>query len=120
MVRYRVELTQAVRDIVRHLPPQLKQRVKAAVRVIAQDPLQAKALKDELAGLYSYRIGRMRLIFRIVPILSTLESEDARIEVVSFGPRRDIYERAAAEFSTTARQQEHETSTIPTSRKKPQ
>ncbi|MGH7963247.1 MAG: type II toxin-antitoxin system RelE family toxin [Candidatus Binatia bacterium] len=94
MTHYRVEISRAVRDLLKHLPPELKRKVKVALRSLAEDPSQAKELKEELAGLRSYPIGRTRLIVRIV---------GAVVEVVAFGPRSDIYERAAAELSTTLR-----------------
>jgi mRNA-degrading endonuclease RelE of RelBE toxin-antitoxin system len=94
MALYRLEMSRAVREIVTHLPPELKRKVKSALRSLAKDPYQAKELKDELAGLRSYRIGATRLILRIVGTM---------VEVVAFGPRSDIYERAAAELSITLR-----------------
>ena len=94
MTRYRIEMSRAVRDLVSHLPPQLKRKVKAALRSIANDPHLGKELKEELAGLRSYPIARARLIYRIA---------GAVVEVVAFGPRVDIYERAAAELSKNLR-----------------
>jgi mRNA-degrading endonuclease RelE of RelBE toxin-antitoxin system len=94
MKRYRIEMARAVRDLVRHLPPELKRKIKTALNSIAVDPHRAKELKDELVGLRSYRVARARLIYGI---------EGSRIEVVAFGPRADIYERAAAELSLALR-----------------
>jgi len=101
VIRYRVEMARAVRDLIIHLPPELKRRVKAALRSLAEDPYQAKELKEELTRLGSYRIGRTRLILRIA---------DAVVEVVAFGPRSDIYERAAAELSARLRKTEKKSS----------
>ena len=94
MTRHRIEMSQGVRDLVPHLPPQLKRKVKAAFRAIADDPDLGKELKEELAGLRSYPIARARLIYRIA---------GAIVEVVAFGPRAEIYERAAAELSKALR-----------------
>ena len=94
MSKYRLEMASAVRDLIVHLPPQLKQKVKAALQLIADDPYQAKALKDELAGLRSFRVVRSRLILRI---------KGATVEIVAFGPRKDIYERAAQALSAARR-----------------
>jgi mRNA-degrading endonuclease RelE of RelBE toxin-antitoxin system len=79
---------------VSHLPPELKKKVRAALKSIAADPHRAKELRDELTGLRSYRVAGARLIYRI---------EGSRIEVVAFGPRADIYERAAGELSLALR-----------------
>jgi mRNA-degrading endonuclease RelE of RelBE toxin-antitoxin system len=87
-------MPRALRDLIRHLPPALKAKVKAALRLITDDPYRATELKDELAGLRSYRVARSRVIYRIV---------GSMVQIVALGPRADIYERAAAEFSKTLR-----------------
>ena len=94
MIRYRIEIPRALRDLIRHLPPELKAKVKPALRSIADDPYRAKELRDELAGLRSYRIGRVRVIYRIV---------GSMVQIVALGPRAYIYERAAAELSKSLR-----------------
>jgi len=95
MIRHRIEIPRALRDLIRHLPPELRAKVKAALRSIADDPYRAKELRDELAGLRSYRIGRFRVIYRMV---------SSMVQIIALGPRADIYERAAAELSKTLRQ----------------
>ena len=94
MIRYRIEIPRALRDLIRHLPPELKAKVKAVLRSISDDPYRAKELREELAGLRSCRIGRSRVIYRIV---------GSMVQIVALGPRADIYERAAAELSKTLR-----------------
>ena len=94
MIRYRIEMPQATRDLFRHLPPQLKGKVKVALRDIADNPYRAKELREDLTGLRSYPIAKARLIYRIA---------GATVEIVAFGPRADIYERAAAELSKSLR-----------------
>jgi len=51
---------------------------------IVEAPSCGKPLKEELAGLRSYRIGRFRIVYRI--------AADHSVEVVAIGPRRHIYE----------------------------
>jgi len=99
MSKYRLAISQAVRDIIIHLPPQFKRKVKAALQALSEDPYQAKKLKDELAGLRSFRVTRSRLILRV---------KQATVEIVAFGPRKDIYERAAIELSKMLRKSEKE------------
>jgi len=45
--------------------------------------LHGKALKAELLGLRSARVGRLRVIYRIMPVA---------IDLVAIGPRRIVYE----------------------------
>ena len=94
MIRYRIEMPQAVRTLIRQLPPELKSKVKVGLRSIADDPFRSKGLRDELVGLRSYRIGRSRVIYRIV---------GSMVQIVALGPRVDIYERAATELSKALR-----------------
>lgn len=97
MTLHRLEMSRAVRNLITHLPPELKRKVRTAFRAIAADPYQAKELKDELTGLRSYRLGNARIIFRLTGQI---------VEVIAFGPRRDIYERVAAELSTLLRRRD--------------
>src|SRR5262245_20580567 len=94
MMRYRIEMPQVLRDLIRHLPPELKAKVKTTLTSISDDPYRVKELRDELAGLRSYRIARFRIIYRIV---------GSMVQIVALGPRADIYERAAAELSKALR-----------------
>ena len=94
MIRYRVEMPAALRHLIRHLPPELKVKVKTALRSISDDPYRAKELREELAGLRSYRVARSRVIYRVI---------GSTVQIVALGPRSDIYERAAAELSKTLR-----------------
>ncbi|HEY2922129.1 MAG TPA: type II toxin-antitoxin system RelE/ParE family toxin [Candidatus Binatia bacterium] len=94
MIRYRIEMPRVLRDLIRHLPPELKAKVKAGLRSISDDPYRTKELRDELAGLRSYRIGGCRVIYRIV---------GSMVQIVALGPRADIYERAATELSKALR-----------------
>ena len=59
----------------------LKRKVRAALEALLEDPYAGEALRNELRGLRSYRVGRFRIIYRI--------GED--LELVAFGPRDSIY-----------------------------
>lgn len=64
--------------------PLLKRRIKEALQTILDDPYSAKALTEELKGLRSFRIGRIRIIYAI--------TSKTVIEIVAVGPRRTVYE----------------------------
>ncbi|MBI4705700.1 MAG: type II toxin-antitoxin system RelE/ParE family toxin [Deltaproteobacteria bacterium] len=81
--RCRLRVPEDVRELIRHLHPDLKQKLRAVLDSLLRAPGQGKALRDELRGLRSVRLGRMRLIYR--------ETGEV-IELVTFGPRRSIYE----------------------------
>jgi mRNA interferase RelE/StbE len=73
-----------IAELIRGLHPSIKRKVRAALTAILDDPLRGKALKLELQGLRSLRVGRFRVIYRI--------ADDRVIEVVAVGPRKTIYE----------------------------
>ena len=75
-----------VRDLIRHLDPQMKRKVREALRDILRDPHSGKPLQRELDGYWSLRIGRHRIIYR---------PDDAGSEIVAVGPRKSIYEELA-------------------------
>ena len=77
----RLRVPHEVAALVRGLHPMLKRKVRAALEALIRDPYGGKALRNELQGLRSYRVGRFRIIYRL--------RED--IEVVAFGPRDSIY-----------------------------
>ena len=83
-----------VRDLIRHMHPQLKRKVRAALTDILDDPDCGKSLEGELKGLWSLRIGRHRVIYR---------PDDAGAEIVAIGPRRTIYEQTAQHFLRSRR-----------------
>ena len=94
MIRFRLDMAQAVRDLLIHLSPSLKRKVKAAFHSLAENPYQAKALKDDLVGLRSFCVARSRIILQI---------KVSTVEIVAFGPRKDIYRRVATELRSARR-----------------
>lgn len=71
-----------VSELIRTMHPHLKKRVRAALKVILADPSSGKTLRNELAGLQSYRVGSFRIIYRL---------SGKVIELVAIGPRKMIY-----------------------------
>jgi len=80
----RIKLTEETADLIRSLHPHLKRKVRAAFKLILDDPLSGKALKEELLGLRSFRVSKFRIIYRT--------TKQEVIEVIAVGPRKTIYE----------------------------
>ena len=83
MPERRLRVPGDVASLIQGLHPDLKRKLRAALDAIIADPSVGKALRDELAGLRSYRIGRFRLVYRVAGSI---------IEIVAVGPRASIYE----------------------------
>ena len=61
---YTLRISNDIVSLIRGLHPQLKKKIRAALMEITDDPHTGKALKDELKGMWSYRIKRIRIIYR--------------------------------------------------------
>ncbi len=81
---YRLRAPPQVVTIIRALHPQIKRKVRAALASILADPHCGKALKDDLAGLRSFRVSRFRIVYRL--------RAGRLIEIIAVGPRERIYE----------------------------
>ena len=71
--------------MVRRLHPSIKRKIRASLATISRDPQAGRLLRDELEGLRNFRVGRFRIIYRIL-------DEERTVEVVAIGHREYIYE----------------------------
>ena len=81
--QYKLKMTDETRELIRHLHPVMKQKVRVALVELLENPGCGKALRGELRGLRSFRVSKFRIIYRAVAQV---------IAVVALGPRRSIYE----------------------------
>jgi mRNA interferase RelE/StbE len=85
---WRVDLPPHVAEVVRHLPPEIKQAVKAALRSIAIEPATGEPLRGELEGLWKFRVRRYRLVYAV-------DQRQRVIRIFAVGHRRGIYEEVS-------------------------
>jgi len=79
----RLRVPDEVAGLVRGMHPALKRKTRASLMAILSDPSSGKALKGDLAGLRSFKVGSFRIIYRVIRKV---------IEIVAIGPRGRIYE----------------------------
>ena len=84
-INFILKVPDDVAAALKKLHPIIKSHIRSGLRNILQDPYVGKILKDELAGLRSYRVKRYRIIYRI-------DREKKQIALVAVGPRKIIYE----------------------------
>jgi mRNA interferase RelE/StbE len=80
---YKLRIPDDTVSLIGGLHPQLKKKIRAALQEITDDPHTGKALKDELKGLWSYRMKRIRIIYRF--------TSKKYIDIIALGPRNNIY-----------------------------
>lgn len=82
----RLRLAEDLVMLIRGMHPALKKKVRASLDAILSDPTCGKELRDDLAGLRSFKISRLRIIYRV---------SKAEVQVVAIGPRNIIYEETS-------------------------
>jgi mRNA interferase RelE/StbE len=87
--RFTLDIPSAVADIIRHLSPDLKRGVRAALRALSVNPHEGVPLLRELEGKWRYRVRRYRIVYEI-------DSRARLLRVVAVGHRRHIYEEMAS------------------------
>ena len=88
-MRRPLEFSEPLDEFIRHLAPEMKKKIRASLDEISLNPARGKQLMEELKGFRSYKVGLLRVIYR--------EREKA-VEIVTIGPRRTIYQKAALEI----------------------
>jgi mRNA interferase RelE/StbE len=88
---YQLQISPQVRAQQTTLGPQYRRMVKQAIRALAEERGDIRALRDELSGWHRLRIGPYRLIFRY--------TEGRVIQCAYLDERKLVYEIFAAEMS---------------------
>jgi mRNA interferase RelE/StbE len=85
-VSWTVRYTETAVKAIKKLDPSVRTRVRAAIDALREDPHRGKPLQLTLKGLYSWRTGDWRIIYR---------ARRNRIEIVhaTTGHRREVYTR---------------------------
>ncbi len=82
---YTIVIALSAKKQIDSLPIKIKSRIaEVLLNVLAKDPFAGKALKAELRGLYSYRVGDYRIIYNIV-------KHNLIIQIIKVMHRREVY-----------------------------
>ena len=93
-MKWRVVITPAVQAAIRTFPPETKRYIRQGFEEVRKDPFAGKALKDDLAELYSFRVRRFRIVYRV-------EKRIITVLVVGVGHRRTIYRDVLTEMRSS-------------------
>ena len=87
MTRWTVTWTKAAENYYKRMERAYQVRFQKAVQELEIDPIASKNVKrlhGELEGLYRFRVGRFRMVFRII--------EEAReVRILAIASRGDVY-----------------------------
>jgi mRNA interferase RelE/StbE len=87
-VSYTVRVRPSARKDVGRLPQEVRRRVAAGIRALAEDPrgTNTKHLHGRLAGLRRLRVGDYRVLY-------VVDDQAQQIDVLRVGTRESVYER---------------------------
>jgi mRNA interferase RelE/StbE len=88
MLAFALEIPPHVAEVLRHLPPDVKRSVKAALRGVAMNPAIGSPLERELKGLWRFRVRRFRIVYEV-------DRKRRRVRVMAVVHRRDVYDQLA-------------------------
>lgn len=88
MPALRPDIPPHVAEIIRHLPPDVKRGIKAALRALSDGSTTGEPLQRDLEGFLKYRVKRYRIVY-------ALDRPKKVIRVVAVGHRRIVYEELA-------------------------
>jgi mRNA-degrading endonuclease RelE of RelBE toxin-antitoxin system len=63
----RLDIPPHVADVIRALPPDVKQAVKEGLRLLSRNPTAGEPLRRELEGYRQYRVRRFRIVYQATP-----------------------------------------------------
>jgi mRNA interferase RelE/StbE len=93
--RFTLDIPPDVAVVIRHLSPDLKRGVRAALRALSVNPHEGVTLVRELDGKWRYRVRRYRVVYEI-------DSRARVLRIVAVGHRRHIYEELASRLRPPA------------------
>ena len=88
MAPFELDIPPHVVDVLRHLPPDIKRSVKAAIRAIGADPSLGAPLERDLKGLSRFRVRRFRIVYAV-------DRSRRTVRVMAVAHRRHIYDDLA-------------------------
>ena len=88
MVPFELDRSPHVAEVLRHLSPDIKRPVKAALRAIRADPSVGAPLERELKGLWRFRVRRFRIVYAV-------DRSRRTVRVMAVAHRRQIYDDLA-------------------------
>jgi mRNA interferase RelE/StbE len=88
MAAFQLDIPPHVAEVLRHLSPDIKRPVKAALRAIGADPSLGAPLLRELKGLWRFRVRRFRIVYAV-------DRSRRTVRVMAVAHRRHVYDDLA-------------------------
>jgi len=81
---YKLRLTSRAKKELKYISKRYKHSIGIIFEDLKENPFLGKPLVRELTGLYSYRVGQFRIIYKFI-------KRDKVIQIITAGHRSTIY-----------------------------
>ena len=81
---HKLRISDSLVALIRGLHPEIKEKIRGSLKTLVTEPHSGNLLKDAMDGLQSFKVKRLRIIYR------TATQEE--IQIIAIGPREQIYE----------------------------
>lgn len=82
---YSVKLTASAKRELKNISKLNREAVSAMIEELKTDPLLGKPLGRELTGMFSFKVGVYRIVYRVKP-------KDKQVVVLRVGHRSKVYQ----------------------------
>jgi len=83
-MRYTILIATRAKKQIETLPEKIREKIANAIEDLSSDAAMGKALKAQLKGLFSYRVGNYRIIYQVI-------RKKLVIHIISVRHRKDAY-----------------------------
>jgi mRNA interferase RelE/StbE len=81
---YKLRVPNHLVELIRDLHPKIKIKIRGSLTTLVNDSDVGIRLKDEMEDLRSFKVKRLRIIYRF--------TRQEEIHIIAIGPREQIYE----------------------------
>lgn len=81
---HKLRISDSLVALIRGLHPEIKEKIRGSLKTLVAEPHGGNLLKDAMEGLRSFKVKRLRIVYRM--------ASQEEIQILAIGPREQIYE----------------------------
>ncbi len=81
---YELRVPDHLVELIRGLHPEIKRKIRGLLKTLVIEPHTGRLLKDEVEGLRSLKVKRLRIFYRI--------AAQQELHIFAIGPREQLYD----------------------------
>ena len=95
---HKLRISDSLVALIRGLHPEIKEKIRGSLKTLVAEPHGGNLLKDAMEGLRSFKVKRLRIVYRM--------ASQEEIQILAIGPREQIYEETYRLIKKDSREQQ--------------